>query len=84
MEGMETPSGMIMCWFNTLSNFNFSIEHRPGKKHANADTLSRCAHAEETDPDDELDEMIAMMNEMINKMNRVSQIGTPPTSALNS
>jgi hypothetical protein len=67
MEGMEPPSGMmIMRWFDTLSNFNFSIEHRPGKKHANADALSRCAHAEEPDPDDELDEMIAMMHEMIN------------------
>jgi hypothetical protein len=37
MEGMEPPSGMIMRWFDTLSNFNFLIEHRPGKKHANAD-----------------------------------------------
>jgi hypothetical protein len=65
MEGMEPPSGMIMRWFDTMSNFNFSIEHRPGKKHANADPLSRCAHAEEPDPDDEPDEMIAMMHEMI-------------------
>jgi hypothetical protein len=43
----------------------FSIKHRPGKKHANADALSRCAHAEEPDPDDEPDEMIAMIHEMI-------------------
>jgi hypothetical protein len=66
MEGMEPPSEMIMRWFDTLSNFNFSIEHRPGNKQANADALSRCAHAEEPDPDDESDEMIAMMHEMIN------------------
>jgi hypothetical protein len=66
MEGMEPPSGMIMRWLGTLSNFNFSIEHRPGKKHAYADALSRCAHAEEPDPDDEPDEMIAMMHELIN------------------
>jgi hypothetical protein len=59
MEGIEPPSGMIMRWFDTLSNFNdVLIEHRPGKKHANADALSRCAHAEEPDPDDEPDEMI--------------------------
>jgi hypothetical protein len=50
----------------TLSNFNFLIEHRLGKKHASADALSRCAHAEEPDPDDQPDEMIAMMHEMIN------------------
>jgi hypothetical protein len=62
MEGMDPPSGMIMRWYDTLSNFNFSIEHRPGKKHANADALSRCAHAEEPDPYDESDEMIATMN----------------------
>jgi hypothetical protein len=67
MEGMEPPSGMIMRWFDNLSNFNYSIvEHRPGKKQANADALSRCAHAEELDPDDEPDEMIAIMHEMIN------------------
>jgi hypothetical protein len=66
MEGMEPPSGIIMRWFDTLSNFNFSIEHRPDKKHDNADARSRCAHAEEPDPDDEPDEMIAMMHEMIN------------------
>jgi hypothetical protein len=66
MEGLEPPSGMIMRWFDTLSNFNFLIEHRPGKKHANADALSRCAHAEEPDPDDKPDEMIAMMHVMIN------------------
>jgi hypothetical protein len=66
MEGMEPPSGMIMRWFDTLSNFNFLIEHIPGKKHANPDALSRCAHAEEPDPDDEPDEMIAMMHKMIN------------------
>jgi hypothetical protein len=59
---LEPPSGMIMRWFNTLSNINFLIEHRPGKKHANADALSRCAHAEEPDPDDEQDEIIAMMH----------------------
>jgi hypothetical protein len=37
MEGMEPPSGMIMRGFDTLFHFNFLIEHRPGKKHANAD-----------------------------------------------
>jgi hypothetical protein len=63
---MEPPSGMIMSWFDTLSNFHFLIDHRPGKKHANADALSRCAHAEEPDPDDKPDEMIAMIHEMIN------------------
>jgi hypothetical protein len=66
LEGMEPPSGMIMRWFDTLSNFNLSIEHRPGKKHANADALSKCAYAEEPDPDDKPDEMIATMHKMIN------------------
>jgi hypothetical protein len=57
---------MIMRWYDSLSNFNVFIEHRPGKKHANADALSRCTHAEEPDPDDEPDEMIALMHEIIN------------------
>jgi hypothetical protein len=65
-HGPSLGNDNVLVQVNTLSNFNFSIEHRPGKKHAYADALTRCAHAEEPDPDDEPDEMISMMHEMIN------------------
>ena len=28
-------------WLETLSNYNFTVEHRPGKLHTNVDALSR-------------------------------------------
>ena len=31
-------------WLQTLANYQFTIQHRPGKKHANADALSRVTH----------------------------------------
>ena len=36
------PSHQIARWLELLAEFEFSIEHRPGMKHSNADGLSRC------------------------------------------
>ena len=35
------PEGQIARWLEKLSQYNMKIEHRPGKKHVNADALSR-------------------------------------------
>ena len=37
----KEPTGQLARWLEKLQDFNFEIEHRPGQKHANADTLSR-------------------------------------------
>ena len=50
IKNMESPQGMVMRWLDTLSNYSFTVVHRPGAKHGNADALSRIDHAEE-DPD---------------------------------
>lgn len=55
---MESPTGMIQRWLDTLANFQFTVVHRAGKKHGNADALSRIAHAEEADPESPEDEAI--------------------------
>ena len=39
---LKEPKGRIARWIEILSAFNFSVEYRPGKKHGNADGLSRC------------------------------------------
>ena len=36
------PSHQIARWLELLAEFEFSIEHRPGTKHTNADGLNRC------------------------------------------
>ena len=35
------PKGRLARWFMELQEFQFSIEHRLGRRHANADALSR-------------------------------------------
>jgi len=40
LHSME-PEGRLARWVMELQEFQFSIEHRPGRPHANADALSR-------------------------------------------
>ncbi len=44
---MHCPSGIIQRWLGTLADFNFEVEHRPGKLHTAADQLSRHGHSVE-------------------------------------
>ena len=37
----KEPQDQMARWMEILSQFDFEIEHRPGKKHGNADALSR-------------------------------------------
>ena len=37
----KEPEGQLARWMETLSEYQFDIQHRPGKKHSNADGLSR-------------------------------------------
>ena len=36
------PVGQMARWITLLTEYEMCIEHRPGKKHGNADALSRC------------------------------------------
>ena len=55
---MEEPKGMILRWIETLAHYDFEVQFRAGKKHANADALSRAEHAQLLDTSDLLDEEI--------------------------
>ena len=46
------PRGQVARWLEILAQYDFDIQHRPGNKHSNADSLSRrdyekssCTHA---------------------------------------
>ena len=39
---LKEPKSRIARWIELLSAFDFDIEYHPGKKHGNADALSRC------------------------------------------
>lgn len=41
LHSMKNPSRRVAGWIDKLQGFNFTIQHRDGKKHGNADGLSR-------------------------------------------
>ncbi|KAL5005383.1 hypothetical protein ScPMuIL_018839, partial [Solemya velum] len=41
LMGFKEPQGQIARWLEFLSSYQFTIEHRVGSKHLNADALSR-------------------------------------------
>ncbi|KAG9282328.1 hypothetical protein AMEX_G970, partial [Astyanax mexicanus] len=41
LHNFSQPEGQLARWLEQLAQFDYEIEHRPGKKHVNADSLSR-------------------------------------------
>lgn len=39
LHKFKEPDGQIARWIQQLGSYNFRIEHRPGKRHGNADAL---------------------------------------------
>ena len=47
LKNFKKPTGQLARWLERMSMFEFIIQHRPGKRHANADGLSRIQHETE-------------------------------------
>jgi hypothetical protein len=41
MMNFKEPQGQLARWLQVLSHYHMQIQHRPGRKHVNADVLSR-------------------------------------------
>ena len=41
LQNFKEPEGQLARWLDKLQEFNFEVEHRRGRKHTNADALSR-------------------------------------------
>jgi len=41
LRTFKRPEGILARWIETLAEFNFEVEHRPGRLHCNADAVSR-------------------------------------------
>ena len=41
LQSFKHPEGQVARWLQTLAEFQFVVEHRPGVHHSNADALSR-------------------------------------------
>lgn len=57
----KNPEGQTARWLEHLQQYHFTIEHRPGEKHGNADALSRrpclsdaCKHCSKQEAKEEL------------------------------
>ena len=37
----KRPEGILGRWIETLAEYDYTIEHRPGRLHSNADAVSR-------------------------------------------
>ena len=47
LNSMKQPQGILARWLETLSNYNFTVEHRAGQLHTNADALSRLPYEDQ-------------------------------------
>ena len=41
LRSFKEPEGQVARWLETLDSYDFELVHRPGRKHVNADALSR-------------------------------------------
>lgn len=48
LHKFKDPDGQIARWLQQLAVFTFKIQHKPGKRHGNADSLSRMTTQELT------------------------------------
>ena len=58
MQSFRNPEGQLARWLEKLQEYSFTIEHRPGTKHLNADALSRLLETSASSEDDTGDNAI--------------------------
>ena len=65
LQSFKEPEGQLARWLEKLQEFHFRIVHRPRKKHANADAMSRlpCDQCGRIDDDPLVDHLSAALDE---------------------
>ncbi|KRZ63940.1 Retrovirus-related Pol polyprotein from transposon, partial [Trichinella sp. T8] len=61
LRNFREPEGQVARWLEKLAEFDFEVVHRPGKKHQNADALSRRACRQSGSGDDSSNVHVAAM-----------------------
>ena len=86
LTGFKDADGMLSRWLTVLADFNYTIEHRKGDQHLNADALSRrpprkCLREECLDchPDSELEDrdILKVMNQGQHVVRQEIIVATP-------
>jgi hypothetical protein len=44
LKNFKDPQGILARWLSILDTYDFTLEHRKGSLHTNADSLSRIPH----------------------------------------
>ena len=88
--GFKDPQGQLARWLESLSQYDFDIQHRPGLKHQNADALSRkdddqplCQHQLRTES--QCDICLSLTQEWSEfkaEVDDVGTLGTGPTKEI--
>ena len=68
LSNFKQPEGQLARWLERLQEFHLRIQHRPGKKHQNADALSRrpCSQCGRDNHDSDMPEKIEAVQQEIN------------------
>ncbi|KRX23801.1 Transposon Ty3-G Gag-Pol polyprotein [Trichinella nelsoni] len=75
VRNFREPEGQVARWLEKLAEFDFEVVHRPGKKHQNADALSRRACRECGSGDDSSDIQVAGTLESVSPVGRWQKKG---------
>ncbi|CAG2220985.1 unnamed protein product [Mytilus edulis] len=92
LQSLKDPTGQVARWLQTLGTYNFKVTHRAGRKHTNADAMSRnpcksCKHQEdlnqaENDNEREKSENSVECHSNLEKQEEtVKHLATPLTEA---
>ena len=92
LRNFKEPEGQLARWMERLQEYDFTISHRPGRKHQNADALSRgpctqCGRESHTDSssqvvDVEKENTIMILTEKSSQNLRQMQLGDGPISLI--
>ncbi|CAG2204118.1 unnamed protein product [Mytilus edulis] len=84
MKNLKKPTGQTARWLEELGTYNLTVTHRAGRKHSNADALSRrpCKSCERQESgnhasDDETDEIQLEETDFVNQELHENEEPTP-------
>ncbi|CAG2192921.1 unnamed protein product [Mytilus edulis] len=90
LQSLKDPTGQVARWLQTLGTYNFKITHRAGRKHTNADAMSRnpcksCKHqqdlnqAENYNAKEENEHLVECQSNLEKLEKAVEHLATPLT-----
>ncbi|CAG2215910.1 unnamed protein product [Mytilus edulis] len=92
LQSLKDPTGQVARWLQTLGTYNFKVTHRAGRKHTNADAMSRnpcksCKHqedlnqAENDNAKEESEHLVECHSNLEKQEEAVEHLATPLTEA---